>query len=195
MADIAKKVIADNSLDTNITVFPMRSTDVLLPIPIQDKASIIVTEIFDTELIGEGVLGTMTHALQEMAHPNCIVIPAAATCFIQLIESKQLWASHCLHARAGFPTMNPNGEYPPCPGAPSMHEIQIDCMSAYISQLSSPIPILEFDFKNLSKISKSRKNSSLVQITKSGTIHACIFWWTLHLNEEISLSTAPGNLI
>lgn len=35
------------------------------------KADVVVMEIFDTELIGEGVLGTMLHAQQNLIKVSC----------------------------------------------------------------------------------------------------------------------------
>lgn len=42
------------------------------------RADVVVSEILDTELIGEGVLGTMRHMHDHLAEPGAAVIPAAA---------------------------------------------------------------------------------------------------------------------
>ena len=63
MVNIATRVIHDNNMQDKITIIPKRSTEMTshdLPMPVD----IIVMEIFDTELIGEGVLDTMHHALK-----------------------------------------------------------------------------------------------------------------------------------
>ena len=41
------------------------------------KADIVVMEIFDTELIGEGVLSTMLHAQQNLIKVRYMVIKSA----------------------------------------------------------------------------------------------------------------------
>lgn len=43
-----------------------RSTDVLVPEDMAVRANILVTEVFDTELIGEGAIGTFRHALKHL---------------------------------------------------------------------------------------------------------------------------------
>ena len=62
MAKIAKEVIAANSYSDIITVVPRRSTEMVAEDMSGGKANILVTEVFDTELIGEGALVTYSHA-------------------------------------------------------------------------------------------------------------------------------------
>ena len=50
-------------MSDRITLLESRSSD-LHAKDMPRLADIIVTEIFDTELIGEGVLGTMRHAMK-----------------------------------------------------------------------------------------------------------------------------------
>ena len=66
MVGIAREVIAANGYSDVITVVPKRSTDMTEADMLGDKANILVTEVFDTELIGEGALLTYSHALQNL---------------------------------------------------------------------------------------------------------------------------------
>lgn len=54
---------------------------------------VIVTEIFDSEFIGEGLLTTMRHAMKHLAKDGCTVIPAKATLYCQIVHSPvmKLW--------------------------------------------------------------------------------------------------------
>lgn len=64
IANVAKKVISDNGLSDRIKVVPKRSTELEVG-PGKDlefRANILVTEVFDTELIGEGAIETFNHA-------------------------------------------------------------------------------------------------------------------------------------
>lgn len=64
MAQCAESVITHNECDGLIRLIPKRSTDILVE-PSGDmshKANVLVTEVFDTELIGEGAIGTFNHA-------------------------------------------------------------------------------------------------------------------------------------
>ncbi|CAF4484864.1 unnamed protein product, partial [Rotaria magnacalcarata] len=63
MAKIAKKCIEKNGLSDRINVIDKRSTELDLEKDLQgDRINIIVAEVFDTELIGEGGLRTFSEA-------------------------------------------------------------------------------------------------------------------------------------
>ena len=62
MAKCARDVISHNGCTDQIALIPKRSTDIQVPEDIGQKANILVTEVFDTELIGEGAIGTFNHA-------------------------------------------------------------------------------------------------------------------------------------
>ncbi|CAF4756189.1 unnamed protein product, partial [Rotaria magnacalcarata] len=63
MAKIAKKCIEKNGLSDRINVIDKRSTELDLDKDLQgDRINIIVAEVFDTELIGEGGLRTFSEA-------------------------------------------------------------------------------------------------------------------------------------
>lgn len=64
MAKCAKRVISDNSFTDKIKLIPKRSTELKVGSgeDMASRANILVTEVFDTELIGEGAIGTYNHA-------------------------------------------------------------------------------------------------------------------------------------
>ena len=43
-----------------------------------------VTEVFDTELIGEGAIATFRHALDHLLTSDCIVVPSLARMYVQV---------------------------------------------------------------------------------------------------------------
>lgn len=49
-----------------INVIRKRSTELCVPEDMSRRANILVTEVFDTELIGEGAIGTFRHALRHL---------------------------------------------------------------------------------------------------------------------------------
>ncbi|GLC46837.1 Protein arginine N-methyltransferase 7 [Pleodorina starrii] len=50
------------------------------------KADVIVTEIFDSELLGEGMIPTMRHAVQHLLKEGGVVIPATSRVYGQLVQ-------------------------------------------------------------------------------------------------------------
>ena len=49
-----------------------------------NSADILVTEIFDSVLLGEGVLPTLQHAWEYLLAPHAIVVPDRAVVFAQV---------------------------------------------------------------------------------------------------------------
>jgi len=68
MAKIATEVTSHNGYGDVIKIIPLRSTDIMIEKNgvMEEKANILVTEVFDTELVGEGVLSTIEHAQQNL---------------------------------------------------------------------------------------------------------------------------------
>lgn len=62
MAKCANDVMISNGCKDQIKLIPKRSTDIIVGQDMKEKANILVTEVFDTELIGEGAIGTFNHA-------------------------------------------------------------------------------------------------------------------------------------
>jgi protein arginine N-methyltransferase 7 len=72
-----------------IEIIEKRSTEIKMGVDMTERANVLVTEVFDTELIGEGAIGTYTHALENLLVKDCYVVPDNATIYIQLVESDE----------------------------------------------------------------------------------------------------------
>lgn len=95
MAECALKIIEDNGMAADIRLIKKRSTDICIgpgPGDMWQRANILVTEVFDTELIGEGAIQTFNHAHEHLLEKDCIVVPDAATMYAQVVESSLAWA-------------------------------------------------------------------------------------------------------
>jgi len=64
MADCAAQIIKENGFENKIKLIHKRSTKMTVGKDgdMTKRANILVTEVFDTELIGEGALSTFRHA-------------------------------------------------------------------------------------------------------------------------------------
>jgi type III protein arginine methyltransferase len=92
---VARKVIEENGFQDKIKIINKHSTFVEIGLgkDMEQKANILVAEVFDTELIGEGAIKTYNHALENLMEKDCLAIPESATVFVQLAEcdSTTLW--------------------------------------------------------------------------------------------------------
>lgn len=68
MAQCARKIIKENGFENFIKVIGKRSTELTVGVngDLPRRANLLVTEVFDTELIGEGALETFIHAHKEL---------------------------------------------------------------------------------------------------------------------------------
>nr|WP_262386348.1 50S ribosomal protein L11 methyltransferase [Roseobacter litoralis] len=90
IAEAATRVIAQNGLGDRITVIPKMSHDLVVGVDIPEPADVVISEIVDTVLLGEGALATLTHAMIALAKPQARTIPERGTLMAQLVESDNL---------------------------------------------------------------------------------------------------------
>ncbi len=198
MAKIAKKCIEKNGLSDHIHVIDKRSTELDLENDLQgDRINVIVAEVFDTELIGEGALRTFSQACKHLTvdNENLRIIPARATIYIQLVESTKLQNFHTLknlsdkNQRINIPN--------DCRhlAGNTIFDLNINEIKDYIRPLSKPIPVFYFNFKYLNEINNFTEEKILenIQCDSNGQIDAFIMWWNLDMDEdgEIQLGTTP----
>ena len=111
----AAACLAANDLSDAVTLVHKASTQ-MSETDLRDarRAHVIVNELYDTELLGEGVIPTLRHALAHLAVPGATVVPAAADVFVQLLDSPE--AAHGYDPSAA---RTPAGHqlFPPAPGA------------------------------------------------------------------------------
>lgn len=198
VAECAVKVIKDNGFDGKIKVIPKRSTELSVGQDgdMKEKANILVTEVFDTELIGEGALGTFHHALSHLLEEDCIVVPSLATVYAQVVESPLIsrWNRlHELHINESTSIMPPL-DVQSCPGAAAVHDLQLENIDPEkISFLTDVVPVFRFDFAGRTPLKMESVSTTELTALKSGKCEAVLMWWDLHMDMEgtITLSCAP----
>lgn len=95
MAECAEKIIDHNGMSGDIRIIKKRSTEIRVGPGKEDlwqRANILVTEVFDTELIGEGAIYTFNHANEFLLEKDCIVVPDSGTVYAQVVECSLAWA-------------------------------------------------------------------------------------------------------
>ena len=90
IAEAATRVIAANGLSDRITVLAKWSHQIEIGVDMPEPADVVVSEIVDGVLLGEGALATLTHAMANLAKPEARAIPECGTLRAQLVESAGL---------------------------------------------------------------------------------------------------------
>eukprot|EP00041_Stephanoeca_diplocostata_P007330 m.102909 g.102909 ORF g.102909 m.102909 type:complete len:731 (+) comp16829_c0_seq19:419-2611(+) len=97
MINICSNVVNLNGFQDRITLLNKRSTDIDVMNDLNGrKADIIVSEILDTEFIGEGVISTIQHAIAHLATSDAVIIPATGVVWGMVVESPLLESWHSL---------------------------------------------------------------------------------------------------
>ncbi|XP_062356010.1 protein arginine N-methyltransferase 7 isoform X2 [Cinclus cinclus] len=200
MANAAVKIVEKNGFSDKIKVINKHSTEVTVGPDgdMQCRANILVTELFDTELIGEGALPTYEHAHRNLVQEGCEAVPHRATVYVQLVESRRMWSWKKLfpvhvEAEDGEKILVPPSEMENCPGVPSVCDIQLNQMpSSDFSTLSDVVTMFSVDF---SKPVQSASTYYRVQLepVKSGKAQIVLSWWDIDMDPlgMINCTMAP----
>nr|AAK20884.1 arginine N-methyltransferase p82 isoform [Cricetulus longicaudatus] len=200
MADAAVKIVEKNGFSDKIKVINKHSTEVTVG-PDGDlpcRANILVTELFDTELIGEGALPSYEHAHRHLVQENCEAVPHKATVYAQLVESRRMWSWNKLfpvHVQTslGEQVIVPPSELERCPGAPSVYDIQLNQVpSTDFTALSDVLPMFSVDFSKQVSSSAACHSKQFVPLA-SGQAQVVLSWWDIEMDPEgkITCTMAP----
>ena len=209
MERCAKKVISLNGFADKIRVIGKRSTGVKVGpgLDMEMKANVLVTEVFDTELIGEGAIGTFNHAHKALLAPDCLVVPCKAVMYAQVVHSDL--ASNWNRLKSRIDLKNGHGKSIILRSSESgskssssslaLHDIQLSQFKPeWFEPLSPPAPIFHFDFSGRTGPIAAKRESITRFNSKAGEMSAdAIFvWWELEMNPvaktgSINLSCAP----
>nr|XP_022342003.1 protein arginine N-methyltransferase 7-like [Crassostrea virginica] len=199
MAKCASKIIQQNGFGDKIQIIPKRSTEITVGTDgdMPERANILVTEVFDTELIGEGAINTFTHAHRELLQKNCIVVPSAANMYVQVASSDFIrrWRDIRPIQLPGGGTILPPPGMTRCGGAPALHDLQLhELPQSQFQILSSPVLVFRFDFSGKSPLKFDNQSERTFQALCDGKTDGIFMWWDLEMDTKniINLSCAPG---
>lgn len=88
ISQVARDIIAKNGFQDKIKIVNKHSTKVRVGVAgdMEQKANILVAELLDTELIGEGAISAYNHAHANLMEKDCICVPDSALIFVQAVE-------------------------------------------------------------------------------------------------------------
>ncbi|XP_073283374.1 protein arginine N-methyltransferase 1.6-like isoform X2 [Primulina huaijiensis] len=86
MVKLMRKVLRANGMDRKIRVINKRSDELEVGMDIPFRADVLVSEILDSELLGEGLIPSLQHAHEKLLVENPKTVPYRATIYGQLSE-------------------------------------------------------------------------------------------------------------
>ncbi|KAF7995961.1 hypothetical protein HCN44_007928 [Aphidius gifuensis] len=200
MAECAFEIIQKNGFESKVKLVQKRSTEMTVGEngDMKTRANILITEVFDTELIGEGALSTFKHAQQFLLEEDRIVIPNKGTVWIQVVESKTIQAWQKINE-----IRDPESEKvlisPPiamnqCHGSSAVHDLQLSQMPYdSFTFLSNPVIMFNFDWSGKEPLIFNENVTKSTKAIASGTAQAIFMWWSLIMDPDnkVNLSCAP----
>ncbi|KAM8860586.1 protein arginine N-methyltransferase 7 isoform 2-T2 [Synchiropus picturatus] len=197
MAEAARCIVKKNGFADKIKVINKHSTDVTVGPggDMQTKANILITELFDTELIGEGALPSYEHAHQNLVQEGCEAVPHRATVYAQLVESELLWSWAQLQPmQVDGARLVPAPAVGRCSGAHAVCDVQLSQVPPQSFTPLSPLcTMFSVDFsKPVSSAPQTHSSQFVVQ--SGGQAQVVLSWWDLDMDPEgtIVCSMAPS---
>ncbi|XP_077567916.1 protein arginine N-methyltransferase 7-like, partial [Stigmatopora nigra] len=197
MADAAKRIVEKNGFGDKIKIINKHSTDVNVGLgeDMEMKANLLVTELFDTELIGEGALPAYEHAHRHLVQEGCVAVPHKATIYAQLVDSQLLcsWAQLQPIELQGTQLLPPPA-MSNCRGTHSVCDIQLSQISPLSFIPLSPVcTMFSVDFSKPVRSAPQSYSSQFVAQSRSQA-QVVLSWWDLEMDPSgtIVCTMAPS---
>lgn len=189
LAEVAERIVAKNNYNKQINIVHKKSTAIDVGIDMPEKADVLVSEILDSGLLGEGVFPSLRHAKKELLKENAVIIPKSADIYGVLVQCDEMKKIRPIKDVSGF-DLSIFNEFQSLNQYTVFHSDQ----HTY-DELSDVFPIHSYDFYEIPEERSSdhpHKKSLSVTASKDGEFQAVLFWFQLHLDDEISLSSGPN---
>ena len=179
---------------------------------------LVVSEIIDSALLGEGMVPALSHAFAELCSADAVAVPSAATVWAQLVNVPvaDLWHStDGLNARGGSSLEGSHAgrlgrsDWSPTCSAPSPAiPVHVTALAGLVA-VSNPFPALACDFSSSGIVrgptflppagrapAETVADHFVLRVPASSDAslpcNAVLFWWDLELCPGVHYSTAPG---
>ncbi|KDD75511.1 hypothetical protein H632_c645p0, partial [Helicosporidium sp. ATCC 50920] len=148
---------------------------------LERPADLLVFEVFDCGLLGEGVLHMLAAARLRFARPDAVMVPCAARVYAQPLQLRlgavagglQAGAANCWRWR------------------PDYEGVELGrCRDAWVP-LADPREMLTFDFYDALENMRPVEKRVEFECSQEGVCNAMATWFELQLDEDTFLSTSP----
>ena len=182
---IATQIISRNNLRDKINIIHKKSNDIKIGSDIEKPADILVSEIFSSEFLGEGVLPTIEDAKRRLISKNSRIIPEFGSIMISLFGGdeigKYIYTESFEHINLkNFNSIIPKKHY--------LHRQDLKILF-----MSKSIEAFHFDFVQEDSFPKETKKVS-IQAIQNGKCHGIIQWIKFGMKSGISYENNPSKL-
>jgi len=184
----ARDIIQANGYDC-VTVHNKMSSALEVGVEMSRKADLLVSEIVDVALLGEHMVPAVEDAHARLLSDDVVMIPCAATLIGCLIH---------VPAQPGIP-----GAAETTHDLKLQTEVTVPGTEMYQQMLlnrvehtclSEPFDVFSVDFYKCDEANKGLDTVLQVTCTEDGVLDAVGLWFSMQLDEERTISTAPGSI-
>jgi Tfp pilus assembly protein PilF len=175
IAETALQIIQDNKFEKTIQVVAKKSVDIEIGKDLTEKADILVSEIFSSELLGEHVLPSLEDAKKRLLKPNGKVIPSAGSIMIALFTGDDIKRNLLVEDAFGFNLQGFNKIV--------SKKRMIARNDLNIQLLSGGIDAFNFDFEN-DHVFPAQTKSLQIEVKTDGTCYGLVQWIQLDMNGD-----------
>ena len=183
IAERAAAIVAANGLADRVTVTAMHSTALATGQELQNRAELLITEIFSSDLLSEGILPTLEHAHRELLTPDAVVIPRIASARACLAGGPAIEAMLFAGRSNGF-DLSPFDAFAPPRLAVCMNNVAHDV-------LSDDFELFSFDLR--ARLFGMGSCTLSVPVRQSGVAAAVVQWIRLELDETSRYENRPAS--
>lgn len=183
IAEVAEKIICKNGYENQIKVISKKSTDLDLVRDVNKKADVLISEIFSSELVGEGIQHSINDAKKRLLKENGTIIPESGSIKIALLESTPKIHQECFVDSFDKYDLSDFNQI-------TGKKYCIKVKDYGLSYLSEDYIAYSFDFKKDNIIKKDEKIIS-IPVTKNGICLGIVSWMKINLYQNICFENDP----
>jgi predicted RNA methylase len=187
LSSVARRVVKRNGYSKviHVTQKDCRQIAVGHGRDLPDRADLLIMELFDYGFLGEGALHFAHFAWNHVLEDDARIVPQGGAVFAMAVQiapremegfDVSMWGAY------RFQT-----EY-----------YAIDLASTSHRRLSAPFRVFDFDFRRAAAKDSPPTSggawSGDLDVIADGVLNAIVFWHEIRLDEETTISTAPGDV-
>lgn len=181
LAEVSRQVVSAHGMADAITVVAKRSTDLVIGEDLPRPADLVISEIVDCGLIGEGLLPTMRHAREHLLASGGEMLPVCGRIIGCLVESSVIADLNRVTDAGGYDVRLLNRF-----STPGHFPVRLATWPHRL--LTEPTQLVEFD---LDRNSLDDGGACVcMQVQGDGTAHGVVAWFELDLGGGVVVSNA-----
>jgi SAM-dependent methyltransferase len=183
LAELSRQVIAEHGMSEQITVVAKRSTDLVIGDDLAAPVDMLISEIVDCGLIGEGLLPTVSHAREHLLAPDGAMLPVRARLIGCIVESTAIASLNAVAEAGGYDVRLLNRF-----STPGHFPVRLETWPHAL--LSEPVQLLELDLE------RDSLDDGAIRVELDprdhGSAHGLVAWFELDLGADVVVCNAPS---